>query len=100
MLISDRQQTLNFRHRESEPGYSSTWHVAGDPTLIIVRQGKLRISLRDGSHRDFGAGDQFIARDFLAPGVEFDQSVHGHTAEVLGNVSFYAVHLKLGFAPS
>jgi len=34
LIISPRQDALNFRHRMSEPGYFSDWHVAGDPTLI------------------------------------------------------------------
>jgi hypothetical protein len=37
LFISSRQEALNFRHRMSEPGYFSDWHVAGDPTLIIIR---------------------------------------------------------------
>ena len=95
MSISERQQALNFRHRKSDPGYFSTWHVAGDPTLIIVRQGVLRLTLRNGEFRDFTAGDQFIARDYLETGATFDGSVHGHTAEVIGDEVLYAVHLKL-----
>jgi len=95
MFISSRQEALNFRHRSSEPGYFSSWHVAGDPTLIIIRQGTLRLSLRSGEYRDFSAGDQFIARDFLAPDTQFDDTVHGHTAEVIGDVVLLAFHLKL-----
>ena len=93
MFISPRQEALNFRHRTSEPGYTSDWHVAGDPTLILVRQGTLRIGLRDGSYFDFSAGDLFIARDHVQG--EFDPSIHGHTAEVIGNDPLLALHLKL-----
>ena len=96
MWITERQDALNFRHRMSEPGYASDWHVAGDPTLIIIRQGAIRLTLRDGSYRDFKAGDQFIAADHLEKGVGFDDSVHGHRAEVIGDESLHAVHVKLG----
>jgi len=95
LLITERMDALNFRHRISEPGYSSSWHVAGDPTLIIIRAGVLRIALRNGEYRDFKAGDQFIAMDRLQDGESFDDKVHGHTAELLGNETLLAVHIKL-----
>jgi len=95
LFITERMDALNFRHRMSEPGYSSSWHVAGDPTLIIIRAGVLRIALRNGEYRDFKAGDQFIAMDRLQDGESFDDSIHGHTAELLGNETLLAVHIKL-----
>jgi hypothetical protein len=95
MDLTDRIDALNLRLRESAPGYQSDWHVAGDPTLIIIQAGTLRISLRDQSFCDFGAGDAFIARDYLPQGVDFDPDVHGHQATVLGAVRLKAVHIKL-----
>jgi len=95
LWITDRMNALNFRHRVSEPGYSSSWHVAGDPTLIIVRAGILRIGLRNGEYRDFKAGDQFIAMDRLQQGENFDDQIHGHTAELIGEQTLLAVHIKL-----
>ena len=95
LFITERMDALNFRHRMSEPGYSSSWHVAGDPTLIIIRAGVLRIALRNGEYRDFKAGDQFIAMDRLQDGEIFDDKVHGHTAELIGDQLLLAVHIKL-----
>ena len=95
LFITDRINALNFRHRASEPGYFSSWHVAGDPTLIIVRTGILRISLRNGEYRDFSAGDQFIAQDCLQIGEIFDENIHGHTAQLIGDERLLAVHIKL-----
>ena len=95
LFISDRQDALNFRHRSSEPGYFSSWHVAGDPTLIIVRSGILRIGLRNGDYRDFKAGDLFIAKDFLQSNESFDDKIHGHTAQLIGDEVLLAVHIKL-----
>jgi len=95
LFISPRQQALNFRHRVSKPGYYSAWHVAGDPTLIIIRAGTLRLGLRDGSYRDFRAGDIFIAQDKLEENIEFDDQIHGHTAQVVGEQELLAFHLKL-----
>jgi len=95
LFITDRIDALNFRHRISEPGYFSSWHVAGDPTLIIIRSGILRIGLRNGDYRDFTAGDLFIAQDYLQPNEMFDDLIHGHTAELIGNETLLAVHFKL-----
>ena len=95
LFITERKDALNFRHRASEPGYFSSWHVAGDPTLIIVRKGTLRISLRNGEYRDFSVGDMFIAQDRLQIGEVFDDMIHGHTAELIGDETLLAVHIKL-----
>lgn len=95
LMISPRQTALNFRHRMSEPGYFSDWHVAGDPTLIIIRSGILRIGLRDESYRDFTAGDAFIAQDKLSDDITFDKNIHGHTAQVIGEQQLVALHIKL-----
>jgi len=98
LFISPRINALNFRHRVSQPGYFSSWHVAGDPTLIIIRAGTLRIGLRDGSYRDFTAGDVFIAQDKLPENGGFDDRVHGHTAQLIGEQELLALHIKLAIA--
>lgn len=95
LMITDRQDALNFRYRISEPGYFSSWHVAGDPTLIIIRSGILRMTLRNGEYRDFSAGDLFIAQDKLVEGEVFDNTKHGHTAQLIGENTVQAVHIKL-----
>lgn len=95
LFITERMDALNFRHRISEPGYFSSWHVAGDPTLIIIRSGILRITLRNGDYRDFSAGDLFIAQDRLQKSEMFEQTIHGHTAELVGEQVLLAVHIKL-----
>lgn len=95
LIISPRQDALNFRHRMSEPGYFSDWHVAGDPTLIIIRSGILRVGLRDNGYRDFSAGDAFIAQDRLDNNATFDELIHGHTAQVIGEQKLIALHIKL-----
>ena len=95
LFITPRIGALNFRHRFSEPNYFSDWHVAGDATLIIIRSGVLRIGLRNGEHRDFLAGDMFVAKDCLQSQEPFDETVHGHTAAVIGDENLTAVHIKL-----
>ena len=96
MLLTDRINAQNFRLRQSEPGYEADWHMAGDPTLIAIQAGTLRIILRDGSHQDFKAGDMFIAADNLPEGMAFDAEKHGHQAKVVGDETLRAVHIKLG----
>ncbi|MCE7990938.1 MAG: hypothetical protein HEP71_03120 [Roseivirga sp.] len=95
MVLTDRIEAQNLRLRESAPGYQTDWHVAGDPTLIIIQQGTLRIHLQNGDYRDFSKGDSFIARDYLPDNIDFDKGIHGHKAEVRGNDTLKAVHIKL-----
>ena len=95
MQLSPRIGCSSLRLRRSEPGYRADWHVAGDAVLIVVRSGVLRIGLHDGTTRDFGAGDAFIAADAVPEDKALDASVHGHTAEVVGGQVLEAVHIKL-----
>lgn len=96
MILSPRIDCSSLRLRLSLPGYTSDWHVASDPTLIIIRAGQLRIFLRNAEERTFVPGDGFIAADHVPAGQSFDPSIHGHRAEVVGNESLQAVHIKLG----
>ena len=95
LFITDRVEAQNFRHRFSKPDYKSDWHVAGDPTLILIRSGTLRIGLRNGEYQDFSAGDMFVAQDYLQAEEAFDDQVHGHSAQVIGDEPILAVHIKL-----
>jgi len=93
--VSEQQACVNFRYRSSPAGYESDWHVAGDPTLIIVCTGCVEIELREGSRKRFSAGQKFIARDFLPSHMDFDPLLHGHRARMIGENEFTAVHIKL-----
>ena len=94
MFISERQQSLNFRHRLSNAGYKSDWHTAGDPTLIIIMKGQITLELRSGEKKTFIAGQQFIAADYLLEDLE-DESITGHRAYIEGREALQAVHIKL-----
>lgn len=94
-MLSEQQAALNFRLRSSTNPYQSDWHLAGDPTLLIILTGVIEIQLRDGSSQQFAAGDLFIAEDYLIDGVVFDDR-HGHCARVIGQEVLQALHLKLG----
>jgi hypothetical protein len=95
MRLSEQIGAKNFRLRESELGYITDWHLSGDPTMIIIQQGILRITLPNGDCKDFKAGDEFIAADNLPLGIEFIDGVHGHMAEVRGDEKLKAIHIKL-----
>ena len=95
MFLSEQIGAKNFRLRESKVGYSTEWHLAGDPTLIIVQKGILRITLQNNQHIDFEAGEQFIASDNLPNNIAFDNTIHGHKATVLGEENLMAIHIKL-----
>lgn len=95
MFLSEQLNALNFRLRRSAAAYRADWHVAGDPTLIVVLVGTVRITLRDGHYQDFSAGEMFIAKDRLLSGQTFDDSRHGHSAEVVGDCALNAIHIKL-----
>lgn len=95
MFLTEQISAKNLRLRTSKPGYSSDWHVAGDPTLIIIQQGTLKISLRNKETKTFSTGDLFVAADYLPAGETFDDHVHGHRAEVLGDTELVATHVKL-----
>jgi len=93
--LSEQIHSVNFRLRTSPPSYNSTFHVAGDPTLLIILNGQLEISLPNGHSKQFCAGEFFIAEDYLSKGIDFEQGVHGHSAQVLGDQELQALHLKL-----
>ena len=92
--LSGQIDAVNFRLRRSV-GYSADFHIAGDPTLLIVLNGTMLITLPSGESREFTAGDMYIAEDYLAPDVAFEDGVHGHKAQTLGDIPYNAVHVKL-----
>lgn len=92
--LSKQQSALNFRLRSSDNSYASDWHVAGDPTLLIILKGAVEIELRNGKTKVFRAGDMFVAEDYLLSSENFSD-VHGHRAKVIGDESLSALHLKL-----
>jgi len=93
--LSEQIPALNFRMRTSPAGYHSDYHVASDPTLLIILNGEIKITLASGGIKGFGPGDMFVAEDYLANGVEFCSGLHGHKAQVVGATELKALHLKL-----
>ena len=93
--LSEQIQAVNFRMRISPVGYNSDYHVAGDPTLLVILKGQIVVTLASGHSKGFGAGDMFVAEDYLEKGTEFRSGLHGHKAKVVGSSELTALHLKL-----
>lgn len=95
LFLTEQIGSKNFRIRKSEVGYATDFHLAGDATFIIIQKGSLKIELQNGNYKIFNIGDCFIAKDNLPENIEFDNTVHGHKACVVGNESLQAIHIKL-----
>ena len=98
-MLSEQQHAENFRLRTSEPGYESDWHTAGDPTLLVILAGRVEIELRSGEAKTYGAGDLFIAEDYLDNDAQKQNKENkeplGHRARVIGSQPLTAMHIKL-----
>ncbi|MFT4672003.1 MAG: hypothetical protein ACI9WC_001756 [Arenicella sp.] len=64
-VLSEQIQAINFRLRASDQYYACERHVAGDPTLLIVLSGAIRIELRSGEFQEFSNEQMFIYQDYL-----------------------------------
>jgi len=93
--LSEQISAVNFRLRSSPTDYASDWHIAHDPTLLIILSGCMQIELRNGQQKQFRAGEMFIAQDYLVDGLRFDNELHGHRANVVGVEELKVLHLKL-----
>lgn len=95
MFLTEQIGSKNFRIRRSDVGYATDFHLAGDPTFIIIQKGSLKIELQNGDFKIFTVGDCFIAQDNLPEHIVFNNEIHGHKASVVGNESLQAIHIKL-----
>jgi hypothetical protein len=95
MYLTEQIGAKNFRIRQSDAGYETNFHLSGDPTLIIILKGTLKIELQNGDFKTFSAGDSFIAKDNLPDNLVFNNKIHGHKASVIGNEPLEAIHIKL-----
>lgn len=95
MFLTEQIASKNFRIRKSDLGYETDFHLSGDPTLIIILKGTLKIELQNGTFKTFSSGDYFIAKDNLPEDIVFDNKIHGHKASVIGNEPLKAIHIKL-----
>lgn len=95
LFLTEQIGTKNFRIRKSDVGYETDFHLAGDATFIIIQKGSLKIELQNGDFKIFNSGDCFIAQDNLPNQIEFDNTIHGHKAIVIGEKSLQAIHIKL-----
>lgn len=95
MFLTEQIASKNFRIRKSDVGYETDFHLSGDPTLLIILKGTLKIELQNGDYKLFTSGEYFIAKDNLPQNIVFDTKIHGHKASVIGNEKLEAIHIKL-----
>jgi quercetin dioxygenase-like cupin family protein len=95
LFLTQQIASKNFRLRKSDVGYTTDFHMSGDPTYIIILKGVLKIELQNGEYKLFSKGESFIAQDNIPQGVVFNSRIHGHKASVEGNDSLEAIHIKL-----
>jgi hypothetical protein len=95
MFLTEQIASKNFRIRKSDIGYETDFHLSGDPTLIIILKGTLKIELQNGEFKTFSAGNSFIAKDNLPENIVFNNKIYGHKASVIGNETLEAIHIKL-----
>lgn len=71
--------------RHSPVGFRSSFHCTTTAQWVFILSGCMRITLQDGSARDFAPGQHFYSADLLPEGAVFDENVHGHSSCQLGH---------------
>ncbi len=76
-----------LQFRLSPPSVQNPFHCTARDScqFVIVQSGTMRITLRDGSFRDFGRGEFFLSMDFLPENTKYDSNVHGHSSSECTN---------------
>ncbi|WP_024521078.1 hypothetical protein [Bradyrhizobium sp. Tv2a-2] len=82
--LSEASPCSNYRIRRSPVGYNYDFHCSSSPIWVVILQGQLEITLRDGSSRLFKPGDCFFSANVLPSGAVFDKNVHGHASRQVG----------------
>ena len=92
--LSPLKPSGGLQWRQSPAGFKSEYHVTTTPQWVFILQGRMAISLRDGSTRTFGPGEHFFSNDTLPPGVAFDPQVHGHASAQVGDQPLVTVFVR------
>lgn len=83
-----------YQFRHSPVGFRSEFHVTTTPQWVFILNGNMKIGLRDGSYRIFGKGEYFYSNDVLREGESFDENVHGHNSELIGDKPLITLFLR------
>lgn len=76
---------VTYQVRHSPVGFNFDFHCTDSPIWVIILEGEMEITLRDGTSRLFKPGDCFYAEDTLPLGAPFDQELHGHASRQVGS---------------
>ena len=80
--------------RHSPVGFSSEFHCTKNPQYVFILQGKMKITLRDGSYKIFGPGQHFYSNDLCPYDEVFDEKKHGHKSENVSDVPLITLFVK------
>lgn len=80
--------------RQSPVGFRSQFHCTTEEQWLVVLSGEMKISLQDGSSRNFKAGEHFYSADLLPKGASFDPTVHGHWSCQVGEQPLVTMFVK------
>jgi hypothetical protein len=74
----------------TEAGHSYPWHNAPQRQWVVTLQGKIKVSLRNGQSRRFGAGSIILADDLTGS---------GHATSVVSSQPWQCIYLPFSGAP-
>jgi hypothetical protein len=94
-FLSDDLSASNYQLRHSPIGYKSDFHNSTTPQWVFILSGTMRIGLRDGTHRDFKAGESFYSND-TPPAANVAKSVPGHNSAQVGSEPLQTLFLRVG----
>ena len=92
-FLSDNITASSYQLRYSPPGYKSDFHNSMTPQWVFILSGTMRIGLRDGSTRDFKAGESFYSND-IPPSIAVADDVPGHSSAQVGDEPLQTLFLR------
>ena len=92
--LSPLAQGSGHQFRMSPVGFRSQFHCTTTPQWLIVLQGAMEIGLQDGNSRVFKAGQCFYSNDTLPLGSTFDEKLHGHNSQQVGDEPLVTVFVR------
>ena len=93
-FLSNIYGATGYQLRHSPVGYGNTFHSTMEPQWVFVLSGVMQIELRDGTVRDFKAGESFFSAD-TPPKADFPEEVVGHISREVGGEPLRTLFVKV-----
>lgn len=84
-----------YRLRHSPIGFDYDFHCTNSPMWVVILEGRMEITLQDGTSRLFSPGDCFFAENSLPHGATFNPEVHGHKSCQVGAEPLVTMHIDI-----